>query len=67
MSLKYEELFKATLSMFALDASGGSSSFTKLTPENIHNLFKNVLEADQLCYKDYRSKKSAKVVHTQRR
>lgn len=51
--MDYDELFKATLSMFALDANGGESSFRNLEPTNIQTLFKKVLEANKLCREDY--------------
>ena len=63
MSLKYEELFKATLSMFALDASGGPSSFKELKPQTIQLVFKKVLKANQLCFEDYKKAQKSPQIH----
>jgi len=44
--MDYDELFKATLTMFALDK-------TKLSADDIRTIFKEVLKAHALCKDDY--------------
>ena len=48
MDISYEELFKATLSMFSLD----SKSAGDLSANDIRTVFKEVLKAEELCRKE---------------
>ena len=49
MRIEYEELFKATLSMFGLTTRNGGAP----SAEFIQKVFNEVLKADDLCYKDF--------------
>ena len=54
MHIGYEELFKATLSMFAIDEKSGSV----VSASHIQAIFNEVLKADELCYKDFMNRPS---------
>jgi hypothetical protein len=49
MSLSYDELFKATLSMFNIDLN----SLKNLSGMNIQAAFREVIKAEQLCRNDF--------------
>ena len=45
MGMSYEELFKATLTMFSLDLKSAGN----LSANEIRTVFKEVLKAEELC------------------
>lgn len=49
MSMSFDELFKATLSMFSLD----SKTAGDLSANDIRTVFKEVLKAEDLCQKEF--------------
>jgi len=49
MSMSFDELFKATLSMFSLD----SKTAGDLSANDIRTVFREVLKAEDLCQKEF--------------
>lgn len=49
MSMRFEDLFKATLSMFSLDSKKAGD----LSANDIHTVFEEVLKAEVLCQRDF--------------
>ncbi len=49
MAMSYDDLFKATLTMFSLD----SKTAGDLSANDIRTVFREVLKAEELCRKDF--------------